>query len=180
MQRRLCIVASMSFALAAFATLPAFGQESCMNEGKAAANTYQDSPDLMATAAQVRQLQQAGLDPNHYLVEYNGGYTLLTIKLHDLAEKSAATIESSQSCAKNMMPFRKMADVKMIYGHYGLASMLPPSMAQTDYYSVVGGSPMPAGGMMPADTIFGVMQLPMPAEMMKIMRKPYCVFGACS
>ncbi len=155
-------------------------QVECMNEGKAAAKTYQDSPELTATVNQVRQLQQAGLDPNHYLVESSGGYTLLSMKLHGLAETSAAALESSQSCSESMMRFRRVADVKMIYQHYGLTSILPPSMAKTDYYSVVGGAPMPKDGMMPADTVFGVKPLPVSAEMMKMLRMPYCVFGICS
>jgi Skp family chaperone for outer membrane proteins len=139
MKRRFCAVASLSLALAAFAAVPAFAQKACMNEGKAAAHSYKEDSDLTATVADVQRLKQAGLDPNQYLVEYNGGYVLLTMKLHDLAAKSAAALESSK-CSQKMMPFRKMADVKMIYQHYGLTSMLPPSMAKTDYYSVVGGA----------------------------------------
>ncbi len=103
-----------------------------MNEGKAAAKTYQENANLTAAVGQVRQLQQAGLDPNRYIVEYNGGYTVLTVKLRDLVEQSAAALELPKSCSENMMPFRKMADVKMIYQHYNLTAMLPPIMASTD------------------------------------------------
>jgi hypothetical protein len=39
---------------------------------------------------------------------------------------------------------------------------------------------MPSGGMMPAETIFGVKPLQMSPEMVKILRTPYCIFGACS
>ena len=179
-ERIFLLVAGGAMLYAASAGLPAFAQAPCMNEGKAAAKIYRENANLTATVNEVRQLQQAGLDPNRYLVDYNGGYTVLTMKLHDLAEKSAAAIESRQSCTENMMPFRKMADVKMIYQHYNLAAMLPPNMKTTDYYGVVGGAPMPSGGMMPADTIFGVKPLPITPDMMKILRKPYCIFGACS
>jgi hypothetical protein len=180
MKRAFLRIACCGCVYVASAAPPAFAQVPCMNEGKAAAKTYQENANLTATVGQVRQLQQAGLDPNHYLVEYNGVYTVLTVKLHDLVEKSAAALESPKSCAENMMPFRKMADVKMIYQHYNLAALLPPNMASTDYYSVAGGAPMPSGGMMPAETIFGVKPLQMSPEMVKILRKPYCIFGACS
>lgn len=181
MLSRLGFLACSAFTFAALSTLPAVAQEACMKQGHQAASTYQDNdPALAGAVRQAQRLQQAGLDPNHYIVEEDGKFTLLSVKLHDLAEKSAATLESSGTCSEKMMPFRKMADVKMIYEHYGLTAMLPPAMEKTNYLGVVGGAPMPEGGMMPAETIFGVMQLTLSPEMEKIMRKPYCVFGACS
>jgi hypothetical protein len=180
MKRASLLIACGSLAYVACAAPPALAQASCMNEGKAAAKTYSENANLIGTVSQVRQLQQAGLDPNRYIVEYKGSYTVLTVKLLDLAEQSAATLEKPNSCSENMMPFRKMADVKMIYQHYNLAALLPPNMASTDYYRVAGGAPMPSGGMMPTETIFGVKALQMSPEMAKILRKPYCIFGACS
>lgn len=166
---------------AAVTASSAAAQEACMQQGHQAAASYQDhDPDLTAAVRQAWELKKAGLDPNHYIVEDDGKYTVLSVKLHDLAERSAAKLETSDACNEKMMPFRKMADVKMIYDHFNLSAMLPPNMESTDYYAVVGGAKMPAGGMMPSDTIFGVPQLMMTHELEMIMRKPYCVFGACS
>jgi hypothetical protein len=166
---------------------PARAQESCMQAHEAAsANMASFDPLLAETVSEVKHVKDAGLDPNRYIVDYENVYVLLTVKLHALVEK-AVSEEVSQSatsgaCKPEVLPYRKMADVAMTYQHYGLGDLLPPEMARTNYLEVVKSGNVPTGSQafMPQTSSENMQNMAIGGETAKMIKKPYCVFGACS
>jgi hypothetical protein len=181
MQLRSLLFACAAISFTAIAHTGAQAQESCLNEYKAeVADMPNVSADLAATADQIKHVQQAGLDANRYIVDYGNSYVLLTVKFHDLAEKTASAHRAAGNCTRTVTPYRKMADVKMIYDHYGLNGLLPPEMERTDYLTVVRSGDTQQNGMFMPQAGTGVHDMAISGETTRMIRKPYCVFGACS
>jgi hypothetical protein len=165
----------------------AHAENACLKGFESAStNMASFDPTLATTASEIKHVQQAGLDPNRYIDEYEGSYVLLTVKFHALAEKVASETETSSNgasaCKPNIMPYRQMADVKMIYQHYDLGTLLPPQMAATDYLQVVKSGRIPAGGsaMMPHGESASMHDMAIGGMTAMIMQKRYCYFGSCS
>jgi hypothetical protein len=181
MTPRSLLFAFAALGFAAVAGNPALAQDTCLKEYQAeVADMPNVSADLASTADQIKHVQQAGLDANRYIVDYDNTYVLLTVKFHDLAEKTAAAHQAAGNCARTIAPYRKMADVKMIYDHYGLNGLLPPDMERTDYLTVVRSGQARQDGMFMPQAGAGMHDMAISGETMRMIRKPYCIFGACS
>jgi len=143
-------------------------------------------PVLATTASDIKRTQQAGLDPNRYIVDYDGMLVQLTVKFHDMVEKvvsqSIATSGGSAACRQDLTPYLRMAELKAIYQNYGLTALVPPEMASTDYLQVLRGGQVPAANaaFMPAGNSMPMQQMAIGGMVAKMIKKPYCVFGACS
>ena len=189
MLMRLTKIQATIFALATFGYhIPmANAQQSC-------AALYQSSskdmtkfdPELATTASEVKHVQDGGLDPNRYIVEFEKQYVLLTAKFHAQAEEAALQLDppagDTSHCKPALMPYLKMAELKMIYEHYGLGALLPPEMASTDYLKVVqsGSIPNDSPAFMPTAKQDSMKDMAIGGEIAQMIQKPWCIFGSCS
>ena len=143
-------------------------------------------PVLATTASDIKRTRQAGLDPNRYIVDYDGMLVQLTVKFHDLAEKTVSkSIQAaggSSACGGELAPYLSMAELKALYRNYGLTALVPPEMATADYVEVLkrGQTPVATKAFMPAAQPMPMQQMAIGGMMAKMIKKPYCVFGACS
>ena len=163
----------------------AHAQPACAKDFEAAkGGMSQFDPQLAATASQIKRIQHAGLDPNRYIDNYGDDYVLLTVKFHAEAEHAAAKTMAmgggESDCKSDMAPYRKMADVKMIYEHYGLGGLLPRPMQNSDYLRVVSSGEEKDHVFMPTDKMPGMEAMAINHENVMMIKMPYCIFGACS
>jgi hypothetical protein len=71
-----------------------------------------------------------------------------------------------------------MADVEMIYQHYGLEKLVPAEITRTDYVQVVRNGTV-SGGAMPQEKPEAMQAMAIGGETAMMIEKPYCVFGIC-
>jgi hypothetical protein len=182
-----CLAAMLFASLAAGGAHAAAAQNSCVAHYQNARGSLESfNHELASTANEVRRLENAGLDPNRYIVDYDRFHVLLTVKFHALAEKivsqTMAADDDASACKQDVLPYLKMADVEMIYQHYGLDKLLPPEITRTDYVQVVRSGALPAGEAAPMPQGPGepMQAMAIGGETAMMIEKPYCVFGICS
>jgi hypothetical protein len=181
------VAAALFVALATGGAHTAHAQASCAaHYQNARASLESFNHELATTASEVKRVENAGLDPNRYIVDYDRFHVLLTVKFHSLAEKVvSATMtadDDASACKQDILPYLKMADVEMIYQHYGLDKLVPAEITRTDYVQVVKSGALPSGdaAAMPQDKPQPMQAMAIGGDTAMMIEKPYCVFGICS
>jgi hypothetical protein len=96
----------MKFALAALGlglmSSAAFADDYCTKQysASAAATQAQYSPQVEAVYAEIKKVQDAGLDPAHYLVQFDGELVTLVHKANNLVVRYRAAMAEASGEAK--------------------------------------------------------------------------------
>lgn len=127
----------------AFCAFDAGAQEACLNDYQKKVSEIQaaQDPELTATAAEIKRLQDAGFDPEKYIVDFEGKLVPIVVKFYYLAERKSQAIEGAnqvaENCAKEVAPYRAIADLLIIYETMGLSLLLPDEMTRIDFAEVL-------------------------------------------
>jgi hypothetical protein len=102
-------------------------------------------PALEQLQAEIKRVQDAGLDPHKYVVEFDGQWVPLTYKYAVLYKRyeTAAThaAGSAAGCAKAVAPAQLAADLGVIIGTAGTSLLLPERMPHIDMGEILHGKP---------------------------------------
>ncbi len=123
----------------------------CTNKYAASASATQAKfdPQLTSVYAEIKRVQEAGLDPDKYLVEYRGELVTLVQKANNIAvsyrtEMSQASGEA-EGCAAAIAPANLLVNgvikTYAIWATYGLALLLPDRMTNVDVGEIAHGKP---------------------------------------
>lgn len=103
-------------------------------------------PGLEALRAEIKRIQDAGLDPSKYLVEFEGQHVPMTYKFAVLFDRyqSAANgaAGKAQGCAAAVAPAQLAANIGVVWATGGLSLLLPERMTRIDVGEILHGKPL--------------------------------------
>lgn len=173
----------------ALASTSALAQEACANDyQKAVADiSAKSDPAIKETADKIKELQKLNLDPNRYIVNFEGKDVPITVKLYALASRKLEAKQneqkSAEKCAKDVMPLRQASDLAAIYYTYGLSLLLPPETTRVDWAEIIKNG-KPLGGdqaLIPKarDDLLDAVGLDNRSTPGHFLRDPKCIFSKC-
>jgi hypothetical protein len=130
----------------------AFADDYCVKQYSAstAATQAQYSPQIEAVYAEIKKVQDAGLDPARYLVPFDGELVTLYQKANNIVVRyRGAMAEASgeqKGCAAVVAPANIVVNggikAYAIWATYGLALLLPDRMTNVDVGEILHGKPL--------------------------------------
>jgi hypothetical protein len=97
---------------------------------------------LDATAAQIKRVQDAGLDPNKYVEEFEGKLVPLTYKYSVIYDRLKSEVDKASGeltgCAKAVAPAQSIIDIATL----PLGIILPERMVHIDAGEILNGYPL--------------------------------------
>lgn len=164
-------------------------QEACANDFEKASGeiSSKSDPELKATAAEIKKLQGIGVDPNRYIVQFEGKDVPITVKYYVLASRKVDALQQAQDtaskCSKDVMPLRIASDLATIYLTDGLSLLLPDQATRVDWAEIIKNG-KPLGGdqaLIPKarDDVLNAVGLDKQSTPGHFLRDPKCIFGKC-
>ena len=104
------------------------------------------APELERLQKEIKRIQDAGLDPNKYVVKFEGHHVSITYKYGVLFGRyqsgAAHAAGSAEGCMKTVAPAQLAADLGVILGTGGLSLILPDRMTSIDMGEILNGKPL--------------------------------------
>ncbi|OUS09246.1 hypothetical protein A9Q90_03790 [Gammaproteobacteria bacterium 54_18_T64] len=102
-------------------------------------------PALQDLQKEIKRIQDAGLDPSKYVVDFEGEFVPITYKYGVLFNRyqtgAAHAAGSAEGCMDSVAPAQLAADLGVILGTGGLSLILPERMTRIDMGEVLNGKP---------------------------------------
>jgi hypothetical protein len=109
-----------------------------------ATNAY--APTLESLRAEIKRVQDAGLDPTKYVTEFEGQYVPLTYKFAVLVTRYKTEANrargEAQGCASAVAPAQTAVDIATTVGTGGLSLVLPYQVTHIDVGEILHGKPL--------------------------------------
>jgi|GEM_PF-5749262 len=131
---------------------PTLAQQYCITEFEKASSNIQAKyrPELDATLAEIKRIQDIGLDPNRYVVDFEGKLVPLTVKASTLYDRYSNELSTergrAEGCIGTSAPAQMLVDIGKIYGTGGLSILLPKNMTNVDASAILNGYPLGGQG----------------------------------
>ena len=123
----------------------------CVEEAQKAQNKVNGvyTPQLDGLRNEIKRLQDAGVDPNRYVVEFEGQFVPITYKasivMRRYNNELSHVLKKAEGCVKNIAPVQAATDLTVLYLTSGLSMVLPERMTHIDTGQIIHGN-KPFGG----------------------------------